>query len=240
MAETITDVKQNLIPNEPELKDVLELLKKDISLSLNCHAIATIQSFDSEKQTASATVNYRQTYFERGADGVYVPVLKNYPLLVDCPVVCLGGGAGALTFPIAEGDECLVLFNDRDLDNWFSGSSSSAVATSRLHSFADGVLVVGLRSLANSLSDYNTSGTELKFGTTKLKIGATKLTATVENGTTLEINAAGKITITNASGEFIATLLDALTTAITNTILGPQPLVFNPALLTILQSFKAP
>jgi hypothetical protein len=59
---------------------------------MNCHAIATIQSFDPTKQTASATVNYKKTYFKPDTAGVYRPVLVDYPQLIDCPVIFLGGG----------------------------------------------------------------------------------------------------------------------------------------------------
>lgn len=232
-------IQQNLIPNEPELKDLLSLFRKDLLLGLNCHAIATVQSFNPVNQTASATVNYKKTQFQRDTEGTYVATTIDYPILLDCPVIFLGGSAGALTFPVTPGDECLVLFNDRDIDNWFKGSSGSAVATPRLHSFSDGVIIVGVRSTANSLQDFNSTEAELKYGTTKIKVGADKMTLTVQAGVTVEIDNLGKLKITNATGEFIASLLDMLTTAITNTILGPQPLVFNPALLTIVESFKA-
>ena len=102
----------NMVPSEPSLKDLLDLLKKDILLSLNAHHIGTIQSFNSAKQTATATINYPKTYYQLNSlSGLYNPVLVNYPLLVDCPLICLGGGTAALTFPIQSGDECLVLFN---------------------------------------------------------------------------------------------------------------------------------
>ena len=64
---------------------------EQINLGLSCHHIGTIQSFDATKQTASATVNYRKTFFNLNAEsGLYEPVLVDYPMLKDCPVVCLG------------------------------------------------------------------------------------------------------------------------------------------------------
>lgn len=158
-------IKQNVYPDHPELKDLLDLLKKDILLSLNSHHIGTVQSFDSSKQMASATINYKQTFFSLNeAAGTYDPVLVDYPVLMDCPVLVLGGGSASLTFPITKGDECLVLFNDRNLDNWLQSGGGGGVASGRLHSFADGIILVGLRSLPYSISSYNSTHAELRNG----------------------------------------------------------------------------
>ncbi len=176
---------QNLIPNEPSLKDLLDLLQKQILLSLSCHHIGTVQSFDATKQTATATINYKKTRFVLDATtGLYDPVLDDYPILVDCPVIVLGGGNAALTFPIEQGDECLVLFNDRSIDKWFSGGMGAAVATPRLHSFSDGLILVGLRSLPNVLEDYDTERAVLKNGSTMVGVSST-LVKIANNTTTL-------------------------------------------------------
>lgn len=165
-------IPQNLIPNDPSLKDLLDLLSKQIMLNLSCHHIGTVQSFDATKQTASATINYKKTYFQFNAStGLYDPVLIDYPILVDCPVVVLGGTNAALTFPITTGDECLVLFNDRDLDKWFQGGTGASVATPRLHSFSDGIILVGLRSLPKVLTNYDSSRAVLRNGSTLVGVG---------------------------------------------------------------------
>lgn len=171
----MADIPHVMAPSEPSLKDAFDALKQDIFATLNCHHIGQIQTFNPATQTATATINYKKTYFERNpVTGTYDAVLKDYPLLIDAPVVVLGGGTlkGALTFPIATGDDCMVLFNDRDLDNWYQGSTSSPVATPRLHSFADAVLLVGLRSLPNVLTGYDAVRAVLRQGTALVGVGA--------------------------------------------------------------------
>lgn len=141
---------QNNIPGpNPELKDVLQAIKTDILLSTNCHAVGTIRGvrITNGLVVGDATVDYERTYFDRQPDGSYQPVLKPYPQLIDCPVVILGGSASSLKTPIAQGDRCLILFNDRDLSRWFAGARSGPVASTRLHSFSDAVLVVGFQPL---------------------------------------------------------------------------------------------
>ncbi len=241
-----TNVQQNQIPNEPELADLLALLKKDIFLGLNCHHIGTIQSFDPLKQVATATINYRRTYFKHDpAGGEYVPELVPYPVLLDCPVVFLGGGNGALTFPVAEGDECIVLINDRDIDNWFSGSSDSAVATPRLHSVADALILVGVRSLANVIAEFDGSAVSLrtKDGVSKVSIDVDSGDVTIQAGVaglTILVGADGKMSFTNAGGEFVAAVLACLNALTTGTA-GGYPLVLPPDFATnlaIAQAFQ--
>lgn len=137
---------------KPNLSDALNLLKTEIFLSFNCHALATISSFDPARQVATATMNYTKTFIRlNSATGQYGPVQVTYPPIVDCPVIFLGGSNGYLTFPISVGDECLVLFNDRDIDNWFIGQPVGEVNTSRMHSFTDGIILVGIRSQPKAL-----------------------------------------------------------------------------------------
>lgn len=227
----------NKAPANPSLADALNQLKKDIFLSFNAHHIATIQTFNASAQTATATVNYQKTFFDLDATtGLYSPVLVDYPILIDCPVVCLGGGSGALTFPVATGDQCLVLFNDRDIDNWFTGATSGPVATPRLHSFSDGVLLVGLHSKANPLAGYDATRACLRgnaAGTTFVGVGATKIKI-ANPTTTLNTRLDQLITHLKTMAGHIQTLV-AQTAAITVTpgsLVGPSSPPLNAAAIT--------
>lgn len=178
----ITSFQQNKSESEPGLKDLLDLHKKDVMLSINCHAIATVQSFDDTKQTITATINYKKTYFKTNNDGSYVPVLYDYPILLDVPVITMQGGTASLTFPIAKGDSCLILFNDRDLDNWFHTGQVSQTATPRLHSFSDGIALVGLRASNNPIANYDMTRVVLQNGLTM--VGLSDTLVKIANATT--------------------------------------------------------
>lgn len=165
----------NRILTNPELSDVLNALKKDIFLSLNCHALATVQAFDSSKLTVTATINYKKAFSRAGSDGVYKTVLVDYPILLDVPVIVMSGGLAQLTFPISKGDTCLILFNDRDIDNWFQSGQVGEVASGRLHSFSDGIALIGLRSQANPIASYDNTRAKLALGTTMVGVGVDKV-----------------------------------------------------------------
>jgi hypothetical protein len=178
---TMTNIVQNSTPTEPSLSDLLNLLKKEIFIDLNCHHLATIQSFNSTTQTVQATINYTKTSFTLDVStNLYVATQTNYPLIVDMPVVILGGGSAYLTMPIAQGDQCIILFNDRSIDNWFQGGQVGPVATSRFHSFADGVALVGLNYLTGTgnttaLMNYDSARAVLRNGTTGVGVSTTKV-----------------------------------------------------------------
>ncbi len=237
-------IRQNQIPNEPQLKDLLDLFKKDLLINVNCHHVASIQTFNPVNQTATATVNYKKTVFEPSAlEGGYVPVLKDYPVLLDCPVVCIGGGNGALTFPVSAGDECVVMFNDRDIDNWLQGSSASAVATPRLHSFSDGIILVGIRSLANVIPSYSSTHVELrtKDGINKIAIAVDGSSIKAQLGAfaSLEITADGKLNISNLAADFVPALVQLFTDIAAATAAGfPLVMPTFAADLALLASFS--
>jgi len=156
-------------PESPTLKDLLDLAKRDIFLSFNCHALATVQSFDSVKQTVTATINYKKMYFKSSSEE---PVLVDYPILIDCPIYVLSDGDLCnLTFPIKQGATCSILFNDRDIDNWFHSGQINALSTSRMHSLADGIALVGIRAMNNTIDDYDAYRPAFTDGNYKVTFG---------------------------------------------------------------------
>lgn len=212
----------NYNPNDPSLKDLLDFFARDIKLSMNCHHIGTIESFDSLTQTATASINYVKTFLQIGSPeasqggqqsvGDTSITNKEYPVLVSCPVICLGGGSGALTFPIQEGDECLVLFNDRDMDNWFAGSNNAAPATTRLHSYSDAIILVGLRSMSNVILDYDTDAVALRMGENSLKI--------YDDEIQLQIGADGETTLVQINADMIKATRGDGSVEVTDTFIG--------------------
>ena len=129
------------VQTDPALTDVLFQLKRDLSLSINCCQIGTIQSYNAAKNSAKVSINFKRQ--------MNTGEVLNYPVLEDCPVFILSGGNSFVSCPIVAGDECLVLFNDRNFDNWWVTGLSSVPADSRAHSIADGIVLVGINSLGN-------------------------------------------------------------------------------------------
>lgn len=186
---------------EATLGDLLDAFKKQVMLSMNCHALGTIQSFNATTQKAVVSIAYPKTYYKKTAAGTPGLVNEPYPALIDCPIVIMSGGATYLTFPIKSGDPCLVLFNDRDMDNWItSAQANQPVATARLHAFADAIALVGVKPFNNAISGYDTVRALLSNGTVSLGINP----------------ATGKVTIQNQASGTLNTTMQSILTQLQN------------------------
>ena len=174
--------------NQPSLASLLVLHKEDVMCSINCHQVGEIVSFDPSTQTAEVQIKML-----RMMNGE----LKNYPILIDCPCIILSGGEGRITFPIKAGDSCLVLFNDKDIDNWYAGGQTMQPRSERTHNFADAIALVGVRNLQNKITDYLTDGTELKYGTSTIQLQGGKVTIT--NGTSTIVLDGNNVSVTAGS-----------------------------------------
>jgi hypothetical protein len=154
-----------MIPNnkrksEPDLCVLFDKLADEIKSSLSCVLIGTIQTFYPEDQTADIFLNYKRvSLYQEGSSGI-----TDYPILVKCPVVVLGGGVGYVSFPITSGDSCLVFFCDREIDTWFTNGGINAPQSARIHDLNDGIALVGIKNALNSLASYYSNGVRVKCG----------------------------------------------------------------------------
>ncbi len=144
-----------------------------------------IQGFDAEKQTARILPGLKIKV--QNPDGSFVWVTM--PELLDCPVLFSRGGGVSLTFPITQGDECLVIFSSRCIDNWWlKGSPGGTVAQEqaefRMHDLSDGFCIPGLSSVPRVIADISTTKAQLR---------------TDDGLTFIEIDPAGAATVTAAS-----------------------------------------
>lgn len=106
------------------------------------------------------------------------------PLLVDVPVVFPRGGDFTLTFPVKAGDECLVVFASRCIDDWWQSGKEGEQIDRRMHDLSDGFALVGPFSQAQKIKDIKTDCAELRLNDgdvsvavfkDKVKISASKV-----------------------------------------------------------------
>jgi hypothetical protein len=119
---------------------------------------AIIESFDANAVTCVAQPAIKAEV--RAADGS--TRLVALPLLIDCPVVFPRGGGCTLTFPIAKGDECLVVFSSRCIDAWWTAGGVQAQAELRMHDLSDGFCLPGPFSQATKISGISTNSVQLR------------------------------------------------------------------------------
>lgn len=140
------------------LAEVLVSERKKINEKLRVAMPGIIQSFDAEAVTAVVQLAIR--YIERDNNGNQTT--NDYPLLVDVPVMFPRGGGCTLTFPVKEGDECLVIFADRCIDFWWQSGGVQEPADGRMHDLSDAFAIVGPQSQAKKISGISTTSTQLR------------------------------------------------------------------------------
>lgn len=160
------------------LAEVLASERKVLSEQMRVALPGIIQSFDPD--TVTAVVQLAIRYIERDNDGN--KNTKDYPLLVDVPVVFPRGGGCTLTFPVKEGDECLVIFADRCIDFWWQSGGIQEPVDGRMHDLSDAFCIVGPQSQAKKISGISTTAAQLR---------------TDDGSAIIELAAGGAVTITS-------------------------------------------
>lgn len=96
------------------------------------------------------------------------------PILPHCPIVFPRGGGYSMTFPIKKGDECMVQFASRSIDEWWQTGKGQPPYDFRKHDLSDGVCFVGLTSRAKPLSGISTSTAQFRSddGATLVELNA--------------------------------------------------------------------
>ena len=208
--------------SEPDLENILDTLKTKIFYELNCHRIGTIQAFDPISQTATVQFIDKQV---QNAFSIQERLFDLAPV-TDCPVVIVSGGGGFVNTPIQVGDECVVLFNDRDIDLWLATGGVQKPNTKRTHSWSDAIVLVGVFSAVRALQNYDATSLGLQYKNSKILI---------KQDGSIEIDAQSNITI-NSNGSKIAIKNTAtdLKTILTQKIANDN--AFLTALSTALQN----
>lgn len=149
---------------DPE--EMLRVLFDGIARELWVATPGIIQSFDADAITAVVQPAIKAMV----QDSAGRWVAQELPLLPDVPVYFPGGGGATLTFPVKQGDECLVVFADRCIDGWWQSGGTQLPIVPRAHDLSDGMCFVGFRSKARKLEAISTSAVELRADDSLTKI----------------------------------------------------------------------
>lgn len=212
--------------------DVLQAWFQSNNRSFSCVKIGRIESFNPTTQTANIQILHKK----KNEYNLKANELVDYPLLCEVPVVVIGGGNSHITFPISKGDNCIILFNDYDYDNWYISGEARPSNIDRVHNITDGIAIVGIHSLVDLISDYS-EYVQIKYSdSSKITIGSTidlqnSDSSSIIIGETVEVNNSeinlnGVTTATDlhsntgATGSFVSadnktiTVVDGIITAI--------------------------
>lgn len=128
--------------------DKFRSLAEKIGSELRVAAPGIIQSYNAGTNTATVQLAIREKVNQM--DGTTQDT--DLPLLLDCPVMMPRGGGYALTFPVAAGDECLVIFADSCIDAWWQSGGVQNQLEKRRHDLSDGIVIPGLWSQPRNIA----------------------------------------------------------------------------------------
>jgi hypothetical protein len=155
------------------------------------------------------------------------------------PLAVFGGGGLFITFPVSEGDECLLLFQDMCIDAaWQNGDVNNPQLHKRRHDLSDAVCVPLAWSQQTVLDDYSTDSLQIRneAGTAIIEIKGGTITITAPT----QVEVVAPAIAANASGGTAKFLMNAdLLTWITGTLipgLAAHSITIAPPAATVVTS----
>lgn len=150
-----------MFKGNPNLEDVFEIVKEYTMAFINCSRIGRIRSFNPENCTA------------------YIDIMELIPnngnneipsILADVPVIFYGSRNTRITPPDIVGSNCLLIFQDRNIDNFLTTGEQYEPDNDRTHSYADCVALLTLNSYIDEPVMYDENALTLYNGTQFAKI----------------------------------------------------------------------
>lgn len=112
-------------------------------------------------------------------------VQTDLPPFPNVPIVFPSAGGFSITFPVAVGDEVLVVFSSRCIDAWWQLGGVQQAMEARMNDLSDGFAIPGPRSQPRVLSGISTTALQIRNDANTARI---------------EIAANGAITIVSPTG----------------------------------------
>lgn len=167
--------KFNQFGSTPDLGQIIKTSGFSVASELNCMRIGIVQEFYPENLTVQVQIAGKKT-IGLNSDGTqrvrdYAPI---YAKVCYCNPF--------ITYPIKKGDECVLLFSDREIESWFINGDINPEGYTRMHDLTDAVALFGIRSIPNMIQVLS-NALHLFYGNSSIEL--------TENG----VNINGTLTI---------------------------------------------
>lgn len=173
----------------PSIRNVLgddsqlyENIIKKVNFNLRCCIPGVIQQYDPKTNTASIQPAIREEIVNEDNTVQYMKL----PILVNVPIIFPSCSIGSIKMLLKRGDECLVLFSDLSIDNFWKYANVQNPIEVRRHDLSDGIAIPCVLSQPNT-KPFNGTGMEITSEDSKISITKDGITFSDKNGTiTLE------------------------------------------------------
>ena len=137
--------KSTVMSSRPSLMQILKGVSQKTGYELNCMRIGIVQKFYPKDLTADVLIVNKNS---RGLNKDGSQKSSAHALIRAKVCYC----NPFETFPLKEGDECVMLFSDREIESWFINSAVNPLGYQRMHDFTDAVILAGIRSIPKMIS----------------------------------------------------------------------------------------
>ncbi len=191
-------------PLEMSLVDGIQMVVDATLEGIRICLPGQVESYDPKTRKASIKPMLKRVY----ADGE----IKSLPVLTAVPVIWPAGGDGGLSFPLKSGDGVLLLFSERNMENYLESGKESTPLDGRKFDMSDAIAIPGLYSFKKTSPFKDNTSAWLTWG-----------------GVTIRLQKGGKIAIGNPQAELLDIVSQALNLIATAVCAAPgSPLSTGP------------
>lgn len=198
----------NQLSSRADIAQILEQTKSKTAYDMNCMRIGIIQEFYPDNLTAKVLITNKRML---GINQDGTTKSRNFaPIYAK---VCFASPYN--TFPITQGMECILLFNDREIESWFINGDVNTEKYPRMHDLSDAIAIVGIRSMPRMIKmmadcvNFFNGNSNIEIHTNAININSSTVTAQNLHATN---GASGSIRDTD--GKTLATVVDGIITEI--------------------------
>lgn len=174
--------KFNQQASTPDMGQILKSSGLSLASELNCMRIGIVQEFHPEDLTVQVQIASKKPI---GLNPDGSQRVREYALIYAKVCYC----NPFITYPIQKGDECVLLFSDREIESWFINGDVNPESYPRMHDLTDAVALFGIRSIPKMI-EILTGALHLFYGNSAIEITDSGITLNAEN-----ININGVLTI---------------------------------------------
>lgn len=129
------DINEFLMIN-PDVVDYVKAIQQETFAKLNCMRIGLINQILPNNEVQCLITNKK--LMGTNKDGTQI--VRDYPPIY-AKVWYMGSGTNGVDYPLTVGSPCLLLFNDREFESFFSTGQVSSLSDLRTHSLNDCICV---------------------------------------------------------------------------------------------------
>lgn len=146
------DYRQRTGDQEEYLRSMMDSMRSSMWTALPC-VVTKVSGSHADLQPSVKSQ-------ERQPDGTVKAV--DLPLLSNVPLHFPSGGGATMTFPVAAGDEALVVFSSRPIDAWEQSGGVQSQIDARTHDLSDGFAFVGFKAQPSALDNISSTSTQIR------------------------------------------------------------------------------